>query len=150
MGPSKKYILAGLFSACTLVLILLFSARPETQPEPSDLGLIDNIVLETLAEWRIEETAVSYTRYPVGDRFTRREAVVIIHPSLPSTLMHARIARRLRPSGIQVMGVRYFPENTLKLDFIIYDTLVYSLIFETSIDPEEEQKGAETPDIVPK
>lgn len=148
MPRLKRNILAGLSLACILLLLLVLLGRPEPRVPPADVQTIDATVLEILGEWQIREPAVSYKEYASDSLFVRREAAVVIHPSLPSTLIHARIARRLSPLGVDILGQRYFPENMLRLDFIIYDTLVYSLLLEISAAEEDEETEAVTPDIV--
>lgn len=146
---SKKKILAGLVFSCLVLLALTLFGTPESRPELTHFRMIDEVVVSTLGEWNINPSALSYTQYAADSVFARQEVVVVIHPSLPATLMHARIARQLSPLGVDILGERYFPENTLKLDFIIYDTLVYSLIFETStVDEDDQEQEKDTPDIV--
>lgn len=146
---NKKLVLASLLTGCLVLLLLIWFARPEPRPVLDNLAVVDTVVLETLDTAGFGDEARSSRIFQPDSLFSRKELRVSVPPETPTTLLHARMARRLHPLGVETRGERYFPENTLRLDFIIYDTIVYTLIFEIKEPEENEVPENDTPDIVP-
>lgn len=142
-------MLAGLLTGCLALLLLIWLARPEPRTGLEDLSVVDAVILETLDNAGLGDDARSARVFQPDSLFSRKQLRVSIPPETPTTLLHARMARRLHPLGVETRGERYFPENTLRLDFITYDTIVYTLFFEIKEREEDEGPENDIPDIVP-
>lgn len=145
----KKVLLLCLAISCAFLLLILWLMPVAERPAIESTEVIDDVVAETLAGWGLGSGAIAYEEFAADSLFSRREASVMVHPSIPTTLIHARIARRLSPLGIDIIGERHFPENTLELQFIAYNTLVYSLFFMTSTEQNDGEEPLGPPGIVP-